>query len=195
MPINPDNTWIIVIGCDQEKVKSTSSEDQTVEKRFAVEPNPSYKNFAVFVFTIQYQPILGLPLELEVIGELRRKKKMAGESSLLKFLSPRRFQSTDIKAAAGWGVAAATTALWVVQVFFFPKFIDPYHQFQFSGIYIRGYFDSLGQIRGCIDLFEIYALLAMLHVNDSVFSLGLFFHNCSYSLRDWDQVSFFAIRS
>ncbi|KAA0051979.1 Ubiquinol-cytochrome c reductase complex 6.7 kDa [Cucumis melo var. makuwa] len=41
---------------------------------------------------------------------------MAGESSLFKFLSPgRRFQSTDIQAAAGWGVAAATTALWVIQ--------------------------------------------------------------------------------
>ncbi|CAK9326310.1 unnamed protein product [Citrullus colocynthis] len=43
---------------------------------------------------------------------------MAGESTLFKFLSPgRRFQSTDIQAAAGWGVAAATTALWVVQPF------------------------------------------------------------------------------
>lgn len=47
-----------------------------------------------------------------------REKKMAGESTLFKFLSPgRRFQSTDIQAAAGWGIAAATTALWVVQPF------------------------------------------------------------------------------
>lgn len=62
---------------------------------------------------------------------------MAGESTLFKFLSPgRRFQSTDIQAAAGWGVAAATTALWVVQVFSFPKFIDLYYYFWFSEIYV-----------------------------------------------------------
>ncbi|GFP86626.1 ubiquinol-cytochrome c reductase complex 6.7 kDa protein [Phtheirospermum japonicum] len=35
-------------------------------------------------------------------------------SGLFKLLRP---QSTDIKAAASWGVAAAATGLWVVQPF------------------------------------------------------------------------------
>ncbi|OAY79952.1 Ubiquinol-cytochrome c reductase complex 6.7 kDa protein [Ananas comosus] len=39
-------------------------------------------------------------------------------SGLSKFLSPRRrIQSTDIAAAASWTVAAATTALWLIQPF------------------------------------------------------------------------------
>uniref|UniRef100_A0A2P2J2E2 Ubiquinol-cytochrome c reductase complex 6.7 kDa protein n=1 Tax=Rhizophora mucronata TaxID=61149 RepID=A0A2P2J2E2_RHIMU len=43
---------------------------------------------------------------------------MAGEAALSKFLSPRlRPQSTDIQAAAFWGVAATTTALWLIQPF------------------------------------------------------------------------------
>ncbi|XP_062092305.1 ubiquinol-cytochrome c reductase complex 6.7 kDa protein [Humulus lupulus] len=43
---------------------------------------------------------------------------MAGEAGLLKSLRPRiRIQSDDIKSAALWGVAATTTALWVVQPF------------------------------------------------------------------------------
>ncbi|KAF8397051.1 hypothetical protein HHK36_018689 [Tetracentron sinense] len=36
-------------------------------------------------------------------------------SGLFKFLRPGRLQSTDIQAAAMWGVAAATGALWVIQ--------------------------------------------------------------------------------
>lgn len=45
---------------------------------------------------------------------------MAGEAGLFKFLNPRRRpQSTDIQAAAMWGVAATSTALWIVQVFLF----------------------------------------------------------------------------
>ncbi|CAL5343769.1 hypothetical protein ACSBR2_026311 [Camellia fascicularis] len=41
---------------------------------------------------------------------------MAG--ALFKFLRPSaRPQSTDIQAAAMWGVCAATTAIWIVQPF------------------------------------------------------------------------------
>ena len=37
-------------------------------------------------------------------------------TGLFKFLRPKlRPQSTDIQAAATWGVAATTTALWIVQ--------------------------------------------------------------------------------
>lgn len=49
-------------------------------------------------------------------------------TGLFKFLRPKlRPQSTDIQAAATWGVAATTTALWIVQVlsfftFFFQEF-------------------------------------------------------------------------
>ncbi|KAM7499459.1 hypothetical protein LguiA_023873 [Lonicera macranthoides] len=39
-------------------------------------------------------------------------------SGLFKFLKPSmRLQSTDVQAAAMWGVAATTTALWIVQPF------------------------------------------------------------------------------
>ncbi|PSS32479.1 Ubiquinol-cytochrome c reductase [Actinidia chinensis var. chinensis] len=42
----------------------------------------------------------------------------ASGSGLSKFLRPGlRPQATDIQAAAMWGVAAATTALWIVQPF------------------------------------------------------------------------------
>lgn len=38
-------------------------------------------------------------------------------SGLFKFMRPSaRLQATDIQAAAMWGVAATTTALWIVQV-------------------------------------------------------------------------------
>ncbi|KAF9661439.1 hypothetical protein SADUNF_Sadunf19G0068800 [Salix dunnii] len=53
----------------------------------------------------------------ELIEEL-----MAGKTAMFKFLSPRlRLQSTDIQTAACWGVAAGTTALWVVQLSAFPQ--------------------------------------------------------------------------
>ncbi|XXG40022.1 hypothetical protein AAC387_Pa01g0838 [Persea americana] len=43
---------------------------------------------------------------------------MAAESTLFKFLRPSlRPQSTDISAAVMWGVAATTTAIWLVQPF------------------------------------------------------------------------------
>ncbi|KDP21635.1 hypothetical protein JCGZ_03306 [Jatropha curcas] len=43
---------------------------------------------------------------------------MAGETAVFKFLKPRlRPQITDIQAAAFWGVAATTTALWIIQPF------------------------------------------------------------------------------
>ncbi|GKU91241.1 hypothetical protein SLEP1_g5141 [Rubroshorea leprosula] len=43
---------------------------------------------------------------------------MAGEATIFKFLSPRlRPQPIDISAAALWGVAAASTALYLVQPF------------------------------------------------------------------------------
>ncbi|CAD5167955.1 unnamed protein product [Musa acuminata subsp. malaccensis] len=43
---------------------------------------------------------------------------MATGSGLFTFLRPRlRPQSTDIAAAATWGVAAATGALWLIQPF------------------------------------------------------------------------------
>ncbi|KAF3433259.1 hypothetical protein FNV43_RR24361 [Rhamnella rubrinervis] len=46
------------------------------------------------------------------------ERNMAGEAGLFKFLNPRRRpQSTDIQAAGMWGVAATTTALWIVQPF------------------------------------------------------------------------------
>ncbi|RWW25298.1 hypothetical protein GW17_00010371 [Ensete ventricosum] len=42
---------------------------------------------------------------------------MATGSGLFTFLRPRlRPQSTDIAAAATWGVAATTGALWFIQV-------------------------------------------------------------------------------
>ncbi|XP_022743031.1 ubiquinol-cytochrome c reductase complex 6.7 kDa protein [Durio zibethinus] len=42
---------------------------------------------------------------------------MAG-GSMFKFLKPRlRPQPADIQSAALWGVAATTTALWVIQPF------------------------------------------------------------------------------
>ncbi|KAL6977566.1 hypothetical protein U1Q18_026361 [Sarracenia purpurea var. burkii] len=62
-------------------------------------------------------------IHLSVFGKIRRRKsKMAGApasgSGLFKFLRPStRLQSTDIQAATMWGVAAATTALWLVQPF------------------------------------------------------------------------------
>ncbi|KAH0686095.1 hypothetical protein KY284_016648 [Solanum tuberosum] len=41
----------------------------------------------------------------------------AAGNGLFKFLRPKlRPQSTDIQAAAGWGVAAVTGALWVIQI-------------------------------------------------------------------------------
>lgn len=42
---------------------------------------------------------------------------MAGEVGLFKFMKPRRrLHTTDIQAAALWGVAGGTAALWIVQV-------------------------------------------------------------------------------
>lgn len=43
---------------------------------------------------------------------------MAGEVGLFKFMKPRRrLHTTDIQAAALWGVAGGTAALWIVQPF------------------------------------------------------------------------------
>ncbi|PRQ21087.1 hypothetical protein RchiOBHm_Chr7g0235311 [Rosa chinensis] len=43
---------------------------------------------------------------------------MAGDVGMFKFLKPKsRPHPVDIQAAALWGVAAGTTALWVVQPF------------------------------------------------------------------------------
>ncbi|CAN6589002.1 unnamed protein product [Malus baccata var. baccata] len=43
---------------------------------------------------------------------------MAGELSMFKFVKPRlRPHTTDLQAAVGWGVAAFTGALWLVQPF------------------------------------------------------------------------------
>nr|DAD38604.1 TPA_asm: hypothetical protein HUJ06_012926 [Nelumbo nucifera] len=43
---------------------------------------------------------------------------MAASTSLFKFLRPGlRPQSADIQAAAMWGVAATTGALWLIQVY------------------------------------------------------------------------------
>ena len=43
---------------------------------------------------------------------------MAGETAMFKFLNPRRRpQPIDIQGAALWGVAAGTTAIWIVQPF------------------------------------------------------------------------------
>ncbi|KAK5826705.1 hypothetical protein PVK06_021632 [Gossypium arboreum] len=42
---------------------------------------------------------------------------MAGERALFKFLKPgQRLQPADVQAAAMWGVAATTGALWLIQV-------------------------------------------------------------------------------
>ncbi|OMO89978.1 hypothetical protein COLO4_19468 [Corchorus olitorius] len=50
---------------------------------------------------------------------------MAGEGAMFKFLRPRlRPQPIDIQAAALWGVAATSTALYLVQVFFFSFFLS-----------------------------------------------------------------------
>ncbi|KHG18869.1 Ubiquinol-cytochrome c reductase complex 6.7 kDa [Gossypium arboreum] len=41
---------------------------------------------------------------------------MAGERALFKFLKPgQRLQPADVQAAAMWGVAATTGALWLIQ--------------------------------------------------------------------------------
>ncbi|KAB2078920.1 hypothetical protein ERO13_A06G180100v2 [Gossypium hirsutum] len=43
---------------------------------------------------------------------------MAGERALFKFLKPgQRLQPADVQAAAMWGVAATTGALWLIQPF------------------------------------------------------------------------------
>lgn len=43
---------------------------------------------------------------------------MAGEASMLKFLKPKsRLQPVDVQAAAFWGVAAVSGALYLIQVF------------------------------------------------------------------------------
>ncbi|OAY46417.1 hypothetical protein MANES_07G142200v8 [Manihot esculenta] len=43
---------------------------------------------------------------------------MAGETAIFKFLKPRlRPQPTDVQAAAFWGVAAASAALYLIQPF------------------------------------------------------------------------------
>lgn len=45
---------------------------------------------------------------------------MAGEASMLKFLKPKsRLQPVDVQAAAFWGVAAVSGALYLIQVFSF----------------------------------------------------------------------------
>ncbi|XWS56931.1 hypothetical protein CRYUN_Cryun09bG0127800 [Craigia yunnanensis] len=45
---------------------------------------------------------------------------MAGEGALFKFLKPRlRPQPADIQSAALWGVAATTSALWLIHLSFF----------------------------------------------------------------------------
>lgn len=45
---------------------------------------------------------------------------MAGEASMLKFLKPRsRLQPVDVQAAAFWGVAALSGAVYLIQVFSF----------------------------------------------------------------------------
>ncbi|GAY53933.1 hypothetical protein WN943_018294 [Citrus x changshan-huyou] len=41
---------------------------------------------------------------------------MAGEASMLKFLKPKsRLQPVDVQAAAFWGVAAVSGALYLIQ--------------------------------------------------------------------------------
>ncbi|MFQ6644208.1 hypothetical protein Gotur_018680, partial [Gossypium turneri] len=41
---------------------------------------------------------------------------MAGERAMFKFLKPgQRLQPADVQAAAMWGVAATTGALWLIQ--------------------------------------------------------------------------------
>ena len=48
---------------------------------------------------------------------------MTGSSAMFKFLKPSmRPQLTDIQGAVGWGVAAATAGLYLVQVFFSSHF-------------------------------------------------------------------------
>ncbi|KAF5752634.1 hypothetical protein HS088_TW01G00549 [Tripterygium wilfordii] len=43
---------------------------------------------------------------------------MAGEAVAVKFMNPKlRFQAINVQAAALWGVAAGTTAIWIVQPF------------------------------------------------------------------------------
>ncbi|ONI24837.1 hypothetical protein PRUPE_2G265200 [Prunus persica] len=43
---------------------------------------------------------------------------MAGELSAFRFMKSRhRPHTTDLQAAAGWGIAAVTGALWLVQPF------------------------------------------------------------------------------
>ena len=50
----------------------------------------------------------------QAFASLKKREEMAG---VFKFLSPRAPpQPIDIQAAALWGVAAVTTALWIVQV-------------------------------------------------------------------------------
>uniref|UniRef100_A0A3Q7FPE4 Uncharacterized protein n=1 Tax=Solanum lycopersicum TaxID=4081 RepID=A0A3Q7FPE4_SOLLC len=57
-----------------------------------------------------------ITLQKQSLGLPTPKMTTAAGNGLFKFLSPkRRPQSTDIQAAAGWGVAAVTGALWVIQ--------------------------------------------------------------------------------
>jgi hypothetical protein len=67
-------------------------------------------------------------IEFHSEGESEREIEavMAGTSGLLNAVKP-KIQTIDIQAAAGWGIAAAAGAIWVVQPFGWIKktFIDP----------------------------------------------------------------------
>lgn len=71
-------------------------------------------------YYIFYYYVLGLQLQTGRLEIRDWDQKMGGEAAaggVFKFLSPRlRPQSTDIQAAVFWGVAATTTAIWLVQV-------------------------------------------------------------------------------
>lgn len=64
----------------------------------------------------------------------------AATSGVLKFLTPRkRPQSTDIQAAAAWGFAAGTTALWLVQVWAHP--FSPHPPFVFLPFFLNLFYN------------------------------------------------------
>ncbi|KAL3521324.1 hypothetical protein ACH5RR_019473 [Cinchona calisaya] len=57
----------------------------------------------------------GVPAKLNIYVYMASP---AASGGLFKFLKPSlRLQSTDIQAAAMWGVAAGTTAIWLIQPF------------------------------------------------------------------------------
>jgi hypothetical protein len=92
-------------------------------------------------------------IEFHSEGESEREIEavMAGTSGLLNAVKP-KIQTIDIQAAAGWGIAAAAGAIWVVQV--------SYLDLLFSGH--RLVFTDYGPDLGSLSLANVMFLVKLL---------------------------------